>query len=96
VSEEAVRYPTPAEHAERFSESLRLALEIADEAARSDIESFCAQHGAEGHTWWYTRGAVNAPDSFETRTVERAVRYLDLRELIHRHGTVPVLVRFKS
>lgn len=92
------RYLTPAEHAERLSESLRLALEIADEAARADIESTCPSHADEGHMWWYTRAPIgeNAVDPYDVRALERAVTYLDLRELIVRHVAVPVLIRFKS
>jgi hypothetical protein len=92
-----VRYRTPAQHAERLSESLHLALEIADEAARSDIESLCPSHSDGGHLWWFARSPLGEhADPYHVRTIERAVTYLDGRDLLVRHATVPALVRFKS
>lgn len=90
------RYLTPEQHAERLTERLQLALEIADETARSDIESLCVSHTDEGHLWWYARAPVNELDPWTGKAIERAVRYLDMGEQIVHHATVPVLVRFKS
>lgn len=90
------RYLTPDEHANRLGDSLRLALEIADEAARADIEGNCVSHTDCGHLWWYARAPIDPRDQYVSKTVDRAVRYLDLRNRIVHHETVPVLVRFRE
>jgi len=73
------------------SEVTTLALELADEAARSDIKVCCYETSADGHRWYdLTR---TPPDDVEW--VERAVRYLDLRKLMIRHPDHPQLVRWE-
>lgn len=87
------RRPTStAEHAERLGETLRLATALADDVARSDIESFCVSADAEGEEWFDT----HRPDvDFESGCVAKAVRYLDLRHRVIHHPQQPHLVRFE-
>lgn len=69
-----------------------LGLQIADDAARTDIETMCRQDTLEGRTWWQTRPIE--PDC--RRFVDRAVHYLELRGLIERHPADASLVRIKT
>lgn len=90
--------PTPApsshdEHAARLGETLRLATELADDVARSDIESFCVSTELDGVDWFDT----HHPDvDFEIGCVAKAVRYLDLRNRLIRQSQQPHLVRFEQ
>ena len=73
------------------NEATTLALEIADEAARSDVEVYCYETSADGHRWYDTASAP--PEDVEW--VGRALRYLDLRKLMIRHPDHPQLVRWE-
>lgn len=84
---------TTAEHAERLGGRLRLATELADDVARSDIESFCRREEAEGHDWYDTDRPDVQP---EDGCVAKAVRYLDLRHRVTHHPRYPHLVRFEE
>lgn len=79
-------------------EQWHLAEEIADEAARTDIESYCLQIEAEGLDWFDTQrleAGTRPTDPYVTKTVARAVRYLGMRDHIYGHHTNPALVRFR-
>jgi hypothetical protein len=87
----SVRSPSD-EHAKRLGERLRLATELADDVARSDIESYCAIEHADKHDWYDTHHSDPATDS---DAVAKAVRYLDLRNRVTHHPQQPHLVRFE-
>jgi len=81
--------------AAQLGETLRLATLIADAAACSDIKSFCVVERQGLLRWYDTRRPLpDAPGV--VAAVERAVRYLRLREHIVTHPTQPALVRFVS
>lgn len=81
-----------------------LAHQIAYDAARSEIESFCvAEPGLlpVDARWWNTRQLEDTEQHPEDAAaqhgeVQRAVAYLDLRGLIERHPGNPHLVRIKD
>lgn len=76
---------------------LRLATELADEVARSDIESYCPFEKIGTHTWYDTRPPNhNGPEV--DAGIAKALRYLDLRggHGMHRHPQQPHLVRFQA
>lgn len=72
-----------------LSKLLSLQREIADEAARSDIESFCAWSGPAPGRWYDTSSAEDDLAAI----VRRAVCYLELRGLVERHPEFSNLVR---
>lgn len=78
-----------------------LAEEIADEAARTDIENYCVQVEAAGLVWFDTQrldpdnGSALRTDPYVAKTVARAVRYLGMRDHIYGHHANPALVRFR-
>lgn len=76
-------------------EGLQLGLQIADDAARADIESYCSFERMGNHTWYDSRSAdaLHGPD-FDA-FVATALRYLRLRERIVAHPTQTHLVRFE-
>ena len=77
------------------SEVDRLAKDLADESARSEIEVYCRTERVDGHEWYDTSAEI--VDAQEVRAgVDQALRYLDLRGTMQRHPTQPVLVRFCS
>ena len=77
------------------SEIDRLAKDLADESARSEIEVYCRTERVDGHEWYDTSAEI--VDAQEVRAgVDQALRYLDLRGTMQRHPTQPVLVRFCS
>lgn len=86
--------------AERQRQRDELGREIARDAAQSDIERYSAPLRLEGHTWFDTTDvSVDAnenPPHYETRTVKRAMRYLDGSDLMVRHAIAPNLVRFRK
>ena len=81
------------EFGQRLGERLRLATDIADDAARCEIESYC---GIEtlGTRDWYDTLAVSPKGPEYERGVDRALRYLDLRGHMQRHPVQKHLVRF--
>lgn len=86
--------PRPAHHAERLGETLRLAIELADDMARSDIESYCSYDQVGPHTWYDTTFATR--DSAEVEAgIAKAQRYLTLRGKLLRNAEQPHLVRFE-
>lgn len=74
---------------------IRLAYEIADEAAWSDIECECIAH-ADGGTVWYLAKARPGDDAYPCMAIERAVRYLTLRNRLVIHPSQPALVRLRN
>lgn len=66
--------------------------ELADEAARSDIECHMIpqKHSGQHYGKWYDLSVVE-PDDVDF--IKRAVRYLDWRGLLKRHPENPDLVR---
>lgn len=75
------------------TETQALAIEIADEAARCDIESHCRVAEADGATWYTTAGHPDM-DEYDWVCVRRAARYLEERGRLERHGEIEHLVRF--
>lgn len=65
-----------------------MAYELADEAARRDIESACSMKWG-----WYDTGNVPLLD---IEFVRKALAYLEARGLINRHPENSALVNFKS
>jgi hypothetical protein len=74
-----------------------LAHEIAEESAKSDIESFCAwRHTDDGllPTRWYNV-ATEMGDG-ERECVDRAVKYLEARGILRRNLQTAALVRWEG
>lgn len=93
------RLPAPVtlldNHARRMGERLRLGTELADEVARSDIESYCSFEKMGRFTWYDT--STCHPEGAEVEAgVDKAVRYLDLRGTLVRHPVQRHLVRFEA
>lgn len=88
VSARTVRHDTAT------PETLRLALELADACARSDIEMFCCSYQLHSGMWFDTSD-VRGGDS-EARMVSRAARYLRLRARVLVHPLHPQLVSFPT
>lgn len=84
--------PSTSAHAVRLGETLRLATELADDVARSDIESYCAVEHSDKHDWYDTHHSDPATNN---DAVAKAVRYLDLRNRVIHHPQQPHLVRFE-
>lgn len=80
------------------AESLILAdaMDIADVAARVDIESSCVRADFAGCLWWCLDNiAPGSGDAeYDREVIDRAERYLDARGLIVRHTQNARLVRF--
>ena len=73
------------------SELVTLTLALAYSCARSDIELLCSpadEQPAEGNPRWNTR----AIDSDDQHVVDRAVRYLELRNLLARVPTHEAMI----
>lgn len=81
------------QRAERLGETLRLATQIADESARSDIECRCSRVHMGANTWYDTRCLH---DRDELEIVDVALRYLRLRDSVAVHPTQHYLVRFEA
>lgn len=75
----------------------QLAFQIADGAARCDIEMLCGAAGGEPKTveemreCWYDLNQL--ADTMDALMVRTAVEYLDYRGLLTRHPTQPHWVR---
>lgn len=76
----------------KLGETLRLALCIADDSARADIECECNAVQLEGVTWYDTREAGHG-DALAITWVENAVKFLHLRDKLVKHPTAAYLVR---
>ncbi len=92
VARAAAAQPANA-HAQRLGETLRLATELADEAARSEIETECPAERMGRHTWYDTGREHELGPAFQ-RGIGRAVDYLDRRRRLVRHPQQQHLVRF--
>ena len=66
------------------------ALDLADDAARSDIET-CCEPTAPAPAWWWNLDSAGEDDR---EAVDEAVRYLDARGLFVRHSQNARLIRF--
>lgn len=77
-----------------------MALLIADEAARSDIEQFgrpdYSVQREKGHTDWYFIGAGEAEDAYEASALIRAAKYLTLRDKLETDPADIQRVRIKA
>lgn len=93
------RLPAPVtlldDHARRMGERLRLATEMADDIARSDIESHCTFERMGRHTWYDTTAPSREGIEVEGG-IDKATRYLDLRGHLIRHPQQKHLVRFEA
>lgn len=67
--------------------------ELAYEAAKSDLESFCRLKRSEGGLYWYDTSEVL--DGLEM-DVARALVYLDSVNMVIRNPERPALVRVKD
>lgn len=81
----------PQAHADRLGETLRLAIQIADESARADIECECRCERERPHSWYDTRW--DGDPEFGAM-LDRSLRYLRLRGRVVTHPTQSHLVRF--
>lgn len=90
--------PRPLEEAAaRLQETLGMALVIADEAARSDIESLGQPDRAAGERgWYYIDPHEYGRDSYDAMTLIRAAKYLTLRDRLETDPTDPQRVRVKT
>jgi hypothetical protein len=70
---------------------IKLALQIADECARSDIETECNARDIDGHRWYDTQD-IDA-DTAHLGWVARAANYLRMRGQLETHPTSTHLVR---
>lgn len=68
---------------------IQMALQIADGAARADIESFCSWSNARTRRWYNT----NDCDLDSGEDVALAARYLEARGALERKKGEPHLVR---
>lgn len=68
------------------------AFDIADAAARSDIECWCAREAHDG-AHWYNLITPNAPAE-DVQALNRNARYLRERRKINFHPKRPTLVNF--
>lgn len=68
-------YARRTEGATHDTQLVALALRMADESARADIESTCLRVASGAHTWYDLDSAVED----EAWYVERALQYIDLR-----------------
>lgn len=91
------------ERAERQRELQRLERQIAYQASRCDIETFCVGEqlppgrGGASLTWYDTTRVMPAPQHpDDLQFLTAAVRYLDLRRLLIHHPDRPHLVRIKD
>ena len=67
------------------------ALELADQAAISDIEVFCQRKRDEDGRYWYMPWTAPMGDHV---TVRKAIAYLTARDRIERHADGSGMVRF--
>lgn len=81
------------QRAERMGATLRLAVEIADECARSDIETMCPFQSIRGLDWYDLNGMFDDDDATR-RLIDKAARYLRMRGRLVQHPTAEHLVRF--
>lgn len=84
---------SPAAHAERLSEQVRLAHDIADEAARTDIEYHCGRMSMGNHVWYDTL-LPRDTESNVPGDIARAEKYLRMRGRLLQHPVQRSLVRF--
>ena len=82
--------------ADRLGETLRLATQIADDAARADVECWCTFERMGSHTWYDTRSTQDLHGPEEAELVDTALRYLRLRDGVVIHPTNAHLVRFDA
>lgn len=82
--------------AERLAETQRLAVQLADEYARADIECWCS-HERMGYLTWYDTASAGrrlGPEFGES--IATALRYLRLRGRVVEHPAQAHLVRFEA
>lgn len=86
----------PPSLVDQLGETLRLATAIADDHARTDIESYCTVERQGWNTWYDTSSpiALHGPDAAET--IATALRYLQLRGRVVTHPAKAHLVRFEK
>lgn len=70
---------------------IALAFQIADSAARADIECLCVAHGEDSRTCWYDLAEVTDPEN--KPTVDIAAEYLRLRCMLWKHPKHKTWVR---
>lgn len=83
-------------YANAFFAAIPIAIRIADEAVRSDIECVCkrVEHDANGVPWY---NLLRCPaDETEQRIIATAVEYLTLRGRIERHGDLVRVAGFDA
>jgi hypothetical protein len=71
--------------------------EMALELAHADISSYCIRHKIKGVVWFdYSEICVGVQEWEEgaLRQVERAIEYIELRELLTRHPTKAKWITF--
>lgn len=83
--------PSLDDRIDELRDRLVLAQEIADEATRSDIESF----GRPLPDGWYDISPHDRNDDYERMTLARAARYLALRNRLEVDPSNVMLVRVR-
>ena len=81
---------------------IALAVEIADSAARSDVEIYCAhvrtdgEPGGKTYRHWYDTQQLDdiVIEPVPKAGIDQAVRYLDMRGLLMRDSDEPHVVSF--
>lgn len=83
-------------YATAFFAAIPLAIRIADEAARSDIECVCkcVEHDANGVPWYNL--LICPDDETEQRIIATAIEYLTLRGRIERRGDLVRVAGFDA
>lgn len=100
-------HPENLANRERSMQVLNLALTVADDAVRDEIEDLAAASELDGVAWYDTRCApydVRHPDdrAYCLERVQRALKYIGLRDagsapwMFHRHPQHAHLVRFET
>lgn len=87
--------PTLNDRAEHLSETIRLAMAIADDAARCEIELYCPPAGLPGNYHWHDTQAPTSDDPSLAEGIAQALAYLTRRDRVVRHPVRGYLVRFE-
>ena len=73
-----------------------LAFEIADSAARSDVECHCAHHSGDAATgWWYDTTKIDDLAEGWREELDKSIHYCEQRGLLKRMPGAPHVVGFE-
>ena len=75
---------------------IELAFEIADSAARSDVEFHCAHHSGDAATgWWYDTTNIDDLAEGWREELDKSIDYCERRGLLKRMPGAPHVVGFE-